>query len=282
MRWARDFRLIPLVLLATVSLFALKVSGLIFDGGYTLGERLRDRNQPDKLTVTNSDSVPAVTPIVVANSQPATRQSWAQEMFNYGGDASRDITGSVDSKPAAPPPSAANKAANPPKSADGVVVNTDAAKLAPAGERAILESLSDRRTEIDARAKEMDMRESLLKAAEKRVEARIAELKALENKVNDTIDARDKAEAERFKNIVSMYENMKPKDAARIFDKLDMRVLIDVATQINPRKMSEIMAQMTADAAQQLTVELAARAAAKDKKQTKDSLPKIDGRPSGT
>ena len=38
MRFARDFRLIPLVLFATISLFALKMTGLIFDGGYTLTE----------------------------------------------------------------------------------------------------------------------------------------------------------------------------------------------------------------------------------------------------
>ena len=37
MRYVREFRLIPVVLLATACLFALKVSGLFFDGGYTLG-----------------------------------------------------------------------------------------------------------------------------------------------------------------------------------------------------------------------------------------------------
>jgi flagellar motility protein MotE (MotC chaperone) len=279
MRWARDFRLIPLVLIATVSLFALKVSGLVFDGGYTLGDRLRDRVKND-LTVIDRDSIPDVTPVVTAGRPPTPKQSWAQEMFNYG-DANRDITGSVAKSDDNPPRKLESKSIDPPKGPEGLVVNTEASKLAPSGERAILERLSDRRTEIDARDREMDMRENLLKAAEKRVEARIAELKALESRVTGAIDARDKAEAERFKNIVSMYENMKPKDAARIFDKLDMRVLIEVATQINPRKMSEILAQMSPDAAQQLTVELANRAAA-NKAKSSDSLPKIDGRPSGT
>ncbi len=47
-RFARDFRLIPIVLLATVCLFALKVSGLVFDGGYTLAERLQNRQPQDR------------------------------------------------------------------------------------------------------------------------------------------------------------------------------------------------------------------------------------------
>ena len=55
-----------------------------------------------------------------------------------------------------------------------------------------------------------------------------------------------------------MYENMKAKDAARIFDRLDMRILLEVATQINPRRMSDILAQMSPEAAERLTVELAA------------------------
>jgi hypothetical protein len=45
-RIGRDFRLIPIVLLAAIALFALKVSGLVFDGGYTLAERMENRNKP--------------------------------------------------------------------------------------------------------------------------------------------------------------------------------------------------------------------------------------------
>ena len=56
-RFARDFRLIPIVLLATVSLFALKVSGLVFDGGYTLAERLQRLNKND-MQITTRESVP--------------------------------------------------------------------------------------------------------------------------------------------------------------------------------------------------------------------------------
>jgi flagellar motility protein MotE (MotC chaperone) len=285
MKWARDFRLIPLVLLATICLFALKVSGLVFDGGYTLGERLENRYKND-LTVTTADSIPKVTPIIVEGQLPTPKQSWAQEMFNYrdsGSDSGRDITGSVGkSEESAPGPAkVANKPTEPPKDPGGTMVLPDPGRLAPAGERAILERLTERRTEMDARARDIEMRENLLKAAEKRVEARVAELKALEGQVTSAADARDKAELDRFKNIVAMYENMKPKDAARIFDRLDLKILVNVSTQMNPRKMSEVLAQMSPDAAERLTVELASQATG-SKNNPKDGLPKIDGRPSGT
>jgi len=70
---------------------------------------------------------------------------------------------------------------------------------------------------------------------------------------------------------------MKARDAAKIFDRLEVGVLLDVASQINPRRMSDILAQMTPDTAERLTVELANRARAIAK--TGTELPKIEGHP---
>ena len=125
------------------------------------------------------------------------------------------------------------------------------------------------------------MRESLLKAAEKRVEAKVAELKGVETRVKTEMGNRDKAEAKRLKGLITMYENMKPKDAARIFDRLDMKILVEVSTQMNPRTMSAILAQMTPEAAERLTVELANRAGGQPTAQNPNQLPKIEGKPSG-
>lgn len=280
-RFKRDVRLIPLVLFATVSLFALKVSGLIFDGGYTLGERLAGADKSE-LTPTSRDSIPDVTPIIVQGQQPEPAQPWAREMFNYGGD----VTGSVgDSKPAEPPKDSKPKDSkekstktpvDPPNSTPGLMVALD--PVAPRGERAILERLSDRRQQLDQRNRDLEMRENLLKAAEKRVEARVSELKELEAKVKSALEQRDQDELKRFKGVVTMYENMKPKDAARIFDRLDLKILVDVSTQMKPATMSSILAQMAPDAAERLTVELANRAGSQ---KGVDSLPQIEGRPNG-
>ena len=296
MRLLRDIRLIPLVLVATVSLFALKVSGLFVDGGYTLGDKLAQRGAAPGLTITSRDDIPAVTPIVIANQQIASSgqsaSPWAKEMFNYGaalpgltpsGNAS-DITGSVGAspKPAEPAPAKpSDKAANPPKTPDGQLVSLDGPKQTPPGERAILERLSERRGELDQRGRDLEMRENLLKAAEKRLEARLEELKAVESRINASIGARDKEEAQRFKNIVTMYENMKPKEAAKIFDRLDLKILVEVASQIKPATMSPILAQMSPEAAEKLTYELANRAASDKTKSAKDALPKIEGQPNG-
>ena len=45
-------------------------------------------------------------------------------------------------------------------------------------------------------------------------------------------------------------------DAARIFDRLDIDILLKVAKQMNPRKMADIMGRMSPEASERLTVAL--------------------------
>jgi flagellar motility protein MotE (MotC chaperone) len=143
----------------------------------------------------------------------------------------------------------------------------------------VLESLNKRRLELEARARELEVRDGLLKAAEKRLEAKIQDVKEQEAKVKTAAGQRGEAEAVQFKSLVTMYENMKAKDAARIFDRLDMRIMVDVVTQMNPRKVSDVLAQMQPEVAEKLTVELANRAGGG--REPAGELPKIEGRPGG-
>jgi flagellar motility protein MotE (MotC chaperone) len=290
-RWLPDVRLMPVALIAIGALFALKTVGLILDGGYTLGERLGGDGTLVVTTVPNSQVTqlrsPAV-PLEVAPGQPQPKKlSWMQEMFNYP----NDITGAIKTtKPyekremekteaAAPSRTAA---IDPPesKATGGTVVPVDQPHGVSAGERALLERLQARRQELDARARELDLRESILKAAEKRAQSQGAAEKTEEAKGGPAAQRKEDADGARIKKIASLYEIMKPKDAAKIFDRLDIKVLIEVATLIKPQRMSEILAQMSPEAAERLTVELAAQSGA-DRTLNPANLPKIDGRPSG-
>lgn len=124
-----------------------------------------------------------------------------------------------------------------------------------ASERAILERLGERREEIESRMKELEMRERLLESAEKRLDGRVGDLKEMEEKA---VPPGAGEEGKAIKNLVIMYEAMKPKDAARVFDRLGLDVLVPVVRQMNPRKMSEVLAAMSPDRAEKLTVALAA------------------------
>ena len=142
------------------------------------------------------------------------------------------------------------------KDADGNIVPLTAE--GDASGEALVARLSERRAELDKREADLTMRLALLEVAEKRLDERTQELAALEARVAALVDEKQAAEEEGFKAVVSMYEGMKPKDAAKIFDTLSMNVLLKVARAMSPRKMSPILAAMSPDPAQKLTTAMAA------------------------
>jgi flagellar motility protein MotE (MotC chaperone) len=277
-RLAREFRLVPVVLVAIGCLFVLKTVGLVSDGGYTLG----GMRAADGLATSNTLKVASPAVALPPESGPR-KPSWAGEMFNFP-----DITGAVGGPKPADNEAAGRDSREQPTVPQTVPVSAgrsvplDGPRSMSASERALLERLQERRSELDARARALDMRENLLKAAEKRIEARVNELKETESRITVANGKKDEADAARFKSLVTMYENMKAKDAARIFDRLDLKILVDVTNQINPRRMADILAQMAPDAAERLTVELASRATGDKPAPGPTELPEIEGRPGGS
>lgn len=137
--------------------------------------------------------------------------------------------------------------------AQGLPVPIEDAASAAGSEGEVLERLAERRDELDTRAAELEMRLALVEAAEKRINERTAALEVLEARINAMVDEKRALEEAQFTSLVSMYETMKPKDAAAIFDELDPSVLLRVARAINPRKMGPIMAKMSPTKARDLT-----------------------------
>jgi flagellar motility protein MotE (MotC chaperone) len=121
----------------------------------------------------------------------------------------------------------------------------------------ILQSLSKRRAEIEIMAEEVRMKESLLQATEVKLDEKIKQIKKLEKTVRELLTAYDKEEEAKIASLVKIYENMKPKEAARIFDELEMSILLMVVDRMNERKVGPILAKMNPLKAKVLTEELA-------------------------
>jgi flagellar motility protein MotE (MotC chaperone) len=295
MRLARELRLVPVVAIAAAALFVLKTSAIMIEGGYTLiasrsaqAQGLGQSAGGQKFEPRRSDGTTSAPPGAPANSSGGASSSpsgssWVRDLYTPPAQA-EDVTGSVAAppKPEAPKDAAA-PAANDDKAAQSAQPTPldNARPLMSAGERAVLESLQQRRQELETRAREIEVRDSLLKAAERRIEQRLQELKEMETRLTGASAKKEEAEAVKFKSLVSMYENMKAKDAAKIFDRLDLRILVEVVNAMNPRRMSDILGLMQPEAAERLTVELANRSGAVEKAPAAPpaELPKIEGRP---
>jgi len=120
----------------------------------------------------------------------------------------------------------------------------------------LLQQLAKRRKSLETRESEADMREGLLQAAEARIDKKIGELKLFQDTIEKLIKKYDDQQGEKILSLVKIYENMKPKDAARIFEELEMDTLLLVAERMKERKLAPIMAKMNPAKATEITVEL--------------------------
>lgn len=121
----------------------------------------------------------------------------------------------------------------------------------------ILQSLSQRRKSLDKREQQIATKEAFLKVAEEEVNKKIAELNKLKSKIEQLLGKQDKLQEARIRSLVKIYESMKPKDAAKIFNTLDMEVLLDVIGRMSERKTAPILASMQPDRAREVTIKLA-------------------------
>ncbi|CTQ59403.1 MotE family protein [Roseibium album] len=213
-----NLRLLPLLGISASALLALKLLGLAFGP--------ESENLPINGAVAQETSAEDIAPgeemTAEVNEQPLENEMAAQEEFS-----------------------------EPPVLPDSLEIGGSAA------ERAVLESLGKRRETLQQQEGQLDLREKLLQATEERIQKRVDELKKLEQRIETAVEKKKKQEQDEVAGLVTMYETMKPKDAARIFDRLSLPILLKVVRQMKPRKMADILAKMSPERAERLTVAIA-------------------------
>jgi flagellar motility protein MotE (MotC chaperone) len=124
-------------------------------------------------------------------------------------------------------------------------------------ERELLQELRARRADLDKRDAALHEREGVLAASEQRLTARVNELMALQGKLEALEKARQERDEANWKGLVKVYETMRPRDAATIFNELDFKILLQVSDRMKESKLAPVLAAMQPDKARQLTAGLA-------------------------
>ena len=177
------------------------------------------------------------------------------------GDQAAGAAGAEGQQAAVPPAGEGGEAGQPPAEdpaedpAQNKLLTDDPTLLTPQ-EIDLLQKLAERRREIAAREQEIETRVAMLNAAEARIDRKIAELRNLQSEIVDRIKVFDEQQEKKMQSLVKIYENMKPKDAARIFEELEMDTLLEVAQRMKERKLAPVMAKMNAERAREVTIEL--------------------------
>ena len=238
------FRILPLLILVAAAMLTLKL-GTIWEGIAGLNASLNARR-----------AAAAEGAEVAGTKAPEPQQA---ESRTAGKDAP-----APEQQPAPEMPSAA-----PPAGDDSFDPRT-----LSQSEIRLLQALSGRRKALDAREYALNQREALLKAAEQRILDKQSNLVAMRTEVKGLLGQLDEQEKTRISNLVKLYENMKPKEAAQILNDLELNVTLSVVQRMNVRKLAPVLAAMDADKARAVTRALASREKSPEsiKSLMKDSL----------
>ena len=276
-------RLLPILMFALAGTVTIKVGAVWNAIDVSVGReslaQAQPAAQPQPQPAATAQPTPPTTP--AANSTASGTPAPAQGQAGTATQSSQPTSAAPAAQQAATTPAAPAAPATPaipaaPATSGAAGTEGPASSDAPADAAAndqpvpdpfdytdeevdVLQQLAKRREELDLRARQLDEREALIQAAEQRRDQKMAELKALQATVEDLLKTRSDQEEAELKSLVKMYENMKPKAAAKVFEEMDMDVLLDVVERMNERKMAPILALVTPTRAKEITFELAQR-----------------------
>ena len=117
----------------------------------------------------------------------------------------------------------------------------------------ILQELAERREALDIRSREIDKKAVQLKVAEQEIDKRLKQLQDYEQRLRKLIKEYNDKERAKINALVKVYSTMKPKDAARIFNTLDIDVTVSLLKEMKPSTSSAILSQMKAEKAKEIT-----------------------------
>jgi flagellar motility protein MotE (MotC chaperone) len=153
-----------------------------------------------------------------------------------------------------PPPADPAKSVSPPPAA---IPHADAD--ARVGASATAAEITLHRSQIEAREQRLSQREAAVAAAEKRLADRVAELLAIQSHLQALVNDYKEHDDAKWAGLVKLYEGMRPRDAAAIFNGLDKPVLLEILGRMKPAKAGPVIALMQPENARQVTADLAAQ-----------------------
>jgi flagellar motility protein MotE (MotC chaperone) len=123
----------------------------------------------------------------------------------------------------------------------------------------LLAVLRVRSAELDDRARRLDDRAKAIELSERQLNEKIAALVEAEENLRVTLALADGASEEDLVRLTSVYEAMKPKQAAPLFEEMTPEFAAGFLGRMRPDAAAEILASMQASSAYAVSVILAGR-----------------------
>ncbi|XDA98492.1 hypothetical protein AB1M95_00915 [Sulfitobacter sp. LCG007] len=123
----------------------------------------------------------------------------------------------------------------------------------------LLEAFMEREARIREQEKQIEMRQKALSVADDEIERRLETLRQTEEALRQTIAIANTAAEDDLGRLTSVYEAMKPKDAAALFEAMDPVFAAGFLGRMKPEAAAGIMTGLSPQAAYSISAILAGR-----------------------
>lgn len=122
----------------------------------------------------------------------------------------------------------------------------------------ILKALSKKRHKLEEKEKEILAKSHLVEAAQKKLDSEISKWSNKETvKEAELVKKENQKKNNKISELAKIYQSMKPGDAAKILETLDMDILLPILGLMSPIKSAPIFAAMAPAKAKEITEQLA-------------------------
>ena len=123
----------------------------------------------------------------------------------------------------------------------------------------LLLAIREREGELDRTAAELDVQARQIGEAEEGLRVQLAAFEEARAGLEATLAAADGAAERDIDRMTTVYENMKPDEAALIFEEMDVRFAAGLLARMRPELAASVLSGMKPDAAYALTLSIASR-----------------------
>lgn len=242
--WGRiHVRLLPATMFAAVLLLGVRVADVWWT--LTAGRALPEMAAAQAQSNTPSTNAPPPVNAPQANAPQAVAPAGGKA------PAPSPVAPTAPVKAGGPRPAGDHAAGEPSGSpSDGTFTPKD---------MELLQRLAERREQLDQREKDLDQREAMLQVATQHLDQKLAEMQDLRKQLEGMVNQVNADQAAQIDSLVKIYEAMKPADAARIFETMDDKVLINVVSRMKEGKTALVLAALSPKRAEQITMMLVER-----------------------
>ncbi len=136
-----------------------------------------------------------------------------------------------------------------------------------------LMKLADRKKELDAREEELNRMETEMAKQKDELQKKVTDLEKMRNSISSILEERVKADDQKIETLVQFYSNMKPPQAAKVFETIDEDLAVQILGRMKKKNAAEILNLMKAEKAMMFTEKYAGykRTVASQPSESKDA-----------